>query len=209
MRDPDYTYEIDRDSQALAWTKVGDAMAEFVAQVSGASMADARAYLGRTAEPPTLSDDDLAMRAWKLDLSGISKAGTHTDVGTWLVNGPFHPFWRWWIVSAVHLRDVEGAPPAKLRVEGATHEIMVISLKPDEEITPERLEGGDLPYLAAEMTHQVVGLRDDQAEYLLELMVRYIGSGRISPDSDYRSMWPEILDNTAEHLRYGTHPSHN
>jgi hypothetical protein len=210
VRDPDYVFEIDRDSIALAWTKMGEAVAGMVAQVTGLSMDEAREVAREAGQGDSLElpDEELIMRAWKVELP---RRPEHTDVASWLVNGPFHPFWRWWTIHAIHLREQAGAEPPDVRVEGASHEVMILSHDPDHEMSPELVEAGQgSPHLTPiDLAHQVVGLHDEQAAQLVELMVRYIGSGRISPDQDFRGHWGPILDNTAEHLRFGTHPSWN
>lgn len=168
-----------------------------------------------------------ATRAWRIR---ESKAMTehhvrefgydHGGIDTWVVNGPYHPFWAWWHVSVVHLRPIPGAPPAQKQYPEAEYEFAIFSLDPDPAASghPERsyppdidaLEAGDpergLPgYLTpADAVIQFHGCTDEQAREVCELAVRAIVNGQ-SPDSDFRSWWERAIPNTVEHLATGGH----
>lgn len=165
-------------------------------------------------------------RAWRIRESpatneahaqswGHGSAGVGAD---FIVNGPYHPFWSWWYISAVHLRPLEGAPPPHLRFPGATHEIMCLSLDPEPRNgrpkTPnlERIEAGDveggLPGFLSppDWVVQVILPGDVKARQLVDLAVQRICAGQ-SCDSDFRSWWERSIQTTAEHLRLGGHPA--
>lgn len=148
------------------------------------------------------------VRAWMITAKPTAKAQEATVRG-WLLNGPFHPAWSYWIVSAIHLREIPGTPPPTIAVPGATHELLIISLQsppssPDRHPNPDDLES--LHYLLPpDVSRQVAGLTDDQAARICDLMVVRILAGHMSPDSDFRSAWNRAIDETAEHFAGGGH----
>lgn len=176
----------------------------------------------------TVRDPDFAgvARVWHITPTAASEAahegswgyGSASVGADYLVTGPYHPFWKWWMVSIVHLRPLEGAPPPHVRFPGATHEIMCLSLDPEPrngrpaEPDLDRIEAGDveggLPGFLQppDWVVQVILPDDDGARTLAELVVREIASGR-SCDSDFRSWWERTIQTTAEHVRLGGHPA--
>ena len=68
-----------------------------------------------------------AVRQAHIDSFGYPDAG----IDTWIVNGPFHPFWSWWHVGVVHLRDIPNCPPAQKKYPEAEYEFTVFTLDPD------------------------------------------------------------------------------
>jgi hypothetical protein len=149
-------------------------------------------------------------RAWRLDLDKAQGPDQSACVSEWLVNGPFHPFWTYWLVGAVHLRPIEGATQAPvINVPGASHEFLILSLDsppagavrpdPDDFKTFRILEPPDF-------VQQQIGLTDGQAIDITEQIVRAIVVLGWSPDSDYRRRWDETVAKTAEHARLGGHP---
>lgn len=148
-------------------------------------------------------------RAWRLDLTK-AKGDTTACIGEWLVQGPFHPFWSYWLVGAVHLRPIEGATQAPvINVPGASHEFLILSLDsppagtvrpdPDDFKTFRILEPPDF-------VQQQIGLTDEQAAEIVDGMVRAIVELGWSPDSDNRRHWDAVVGKTAEHARLGGHP---
>src|SRR5216117_356305 len=86
-----------------------------------------------------------------VELPDIPQAAT--TVASWLITSErYHPYFHQWLLSAVRLGDVEGFPPAHLQFEGATHEILAMTLNPEAgrfdlgRLVP-HLEAGDLPHL--------------------------------------------------------------
>lgn len=142
-------------------------------------------------------------RAWRSRYQSEDPADA-AGVCTWLVNGPFHPFWSWWIVGAVHLIDVPGIEPPKRRYPEAEHEIMIVSLNPEAGV-PEPDAPGASPLMPPDLTYQFDGLPREKVEEIVELMIDNIVAGRMSPDSDYRASWEAALDKTVEHYRLDLH----
>ena len=52
----------------------------------------------------------------------ISGEGWPATVAGYYIHRPAGLPWTWWQIAVVHLREVEGAPPAKIFLPGATHE---------------------------------------------------------------------------------------
>lgn len=163
-------------------------------------------------------------RAWKIEPSekvrkqyikewGYEPAGAGP---TWIVNGPYHPFWSWWYLAAVHLREIEGAPPPKISVPDASHEFLCMSLNPEPEKRPKipdiaGLRAGKDPTKCLpgfldppDFVVQVAGLDDAQAASVLDAVVRHIVAGT-SCDSDNRRYWENSIKGTAQHYREGVH----
>jgi hypothetical protein len=142
-------------------------------------------------------------QAWRSRLQ--SDAPEHqAHLAGWVINGPFHPFWSYWVLGVVSLAEMPGvAPPNKVYPE-AEYEIMIVSCDP-EHPTPDPDEAGWVTLSPADLVYQFDGVTDEQAIEIAELMVRQIVAGEMSPDSDYRAEWKRRLDTTVEHYKEGKH----
>jgi hypothetical protein len=117
-----------------------------------------------------------------------------------------HPFWSWYHISGIHLRDIPGVKPAHKQFSGASHEIQILSLNPKTNHDPDRLATGEqqLDYLTPmDLCHQVGGLTDDQFKSLVTEVVLAIVDGKASPDVDYREWWKSAIDHFAWAIREG------
>jgi hypothetical protein len=148
------------------------------------------------------------IQAWRI-AAPITEPAQQATLRSWLVHGGFHPMWTYWLVSTVHLRDIPGTPPPAITIEGATHEFTILSLEsppscPERHPNPDDLE--TIHHLIPpDVSHQLVGLTDEQAIAICDLMIQRIIDGQMSPDSDFRSHWNRALDATADHYRRGVH----
>lgn len=205
MRAPDKEALVDRKSAALLWVEAADAAATVIVDLFGVEVTP-----GRSA--PALADSELVVKCWNLRKpEKLARPDYNAHIAGWIINGPYHPFWRWWNLSIVHLRDIPGVEPAHVQFPGATHEVIIATINPERCSKPDidALERGtvQLPFLSPmDLVHQVILVSDEQAAELAELMINAILSGDYSPDSDFRGRWKSILDRTAEHLRLGGHP---
>jgi hypothetical protein len=215
-RKPDREGILSRTAPALVWAGVTDALLDGLASMTGLSresLADELARRGGGVDP--LAESDLTVRAWQIPLPQVPPTPDEgATLALWIVNGPFHPMWRWWQLAIVHLRPIPGVKPATLKRDGASHEVMILSLDPKREPDIDALDRGDYStfpgYLTPpDLVYQVVGLDDEQAVTLAEHMIEAIVAGRLAPDSDFRERWHHALDQTAEHLRYSGHPGLN
>lgn len=202
MRDPDDRGRLERQCDALRWLTLGP---QLVAQMGvPQTLAEASAM--------KVADEELEVWAWHVRFRALAPHESAT-VAYWLVNGPYHPHWRWWAVAAVHLRVVPGVDPPQLSRPDASHEIVIYSIDPtggDPDV--DAIESGErrLKMLTPiDLAYQVAGLSDEQAGVLVQLMVRSMMAGWMSPDQDFRGAWPNVIDATVEHIRFGGHPSRN
>ena len=156
---------------------------------------------------PTLSSP--AGKAWLLESK--SPVPDHQACLTaWLINVPrAHPFWQWWTVNMIHLRDIPGVRPAHKQYASAEYEFMIAAINPEQcpNPDPDKVDEG-YPFLhPLDVTEQFDGVSDAEAVRICEGAVRTILAGEISPDQDYRSWWHELIQNTVRHFKDGLHPA--
>jgi hypothetical protein len=119
-----------------------------------------------------------------------------------------HPFWSWYSVSGIHLRDIPGVRPPRRDKPNASHEVIIMALNPRMKPDPDKLATGEqsLDYLIPlDLEHQVEDLTDDQFKQLMQDIIVVIVEGRASPDQDWRQWWRSAIDATAQHIREGKH----
>lgn len=115
------------------------------------------------------------------------------SVGHWLVNSDvFHPAWNQWIVSCVTLAgECDGAAPVKIDANN-THEIVVFALDPEKPVTFDH--DGPWPHLRPiDHVIQIAAENDASARERVENAISMIEKGLLSPDSDFRSLWENVL----------------
>lgn len=153
-------------------------------------------------------------RAWKAAASSMSpelRAKWPAGLDLWLMHVPgAHPFWGWYILSGVSLRDIEGCPPAKRQSPDMTHEVILFALDPDYH--PDDTWCSDGPgrwsrhfLTPANLVEQVTAFTDDHLIELLFLFSRACCHGQACPDTDFRSANQQLIHTTADHLRRGLH----
>lgn len=152
-------------------------------------------------------------RAWLLDISKAperpSKAAT---VVSWLLNVPgAHPFWAYWTITVISLRDLPGVPPANKKYPEAEYEFMILAVNPEAcpEPDPAVVELEGHPYLEpVDVIEQYHGISDADSVRLAEGAVHAILAGHVSPDQDYRRAWKALIAGTVQHFSEGKHPLH-
>lgn len=154
--------------------------------------------------------------AWKLKtpLKAIEKAW-EACLESWILNGPgYHPAWAWWQVSVVHLRDIEGCPPAKKQYANAEYEFMIVAFNPARgtpdidliEVSVDWGNKGAHKFLfPLEVCKQFHGINDKQAAKICSAAISAIVNGYLSPDSDFRSAWNMSIEETVKHMAEGKH----
>ncbi len=165
-----------------------------------------------------MRDPDLSgvARAWKIDPTEIIK-DREDDPGlvTWLINGPYHPFWSWWMLAVVHLRDIPGILPPEKSYPEAEYELMILSLDPGtanirKQPDIDLIEAGNLDegmpgfLTPPDVVFQFHKVTEEQAIKIAEYAVQAIVNGR-SCDSDFREWWKVSLSKTVEHIVLGVH----
>lgn len=142
-----------------------------------------------------------------------------TALVSWICRCPGdHLLWNTWLIALVHLRDVDGIPPAHKQYAQAEYEVMFVSLVSGESATLEP-PAGQGPYVEidpddpktwrdlqpVDLAHQFHGVTDADAKRIVELAIRAMVAGTMSPDSDFRERWKRSLDATVSHFVQGVH----
>lgn len=154
--------------------------------------------------PPDLTGP--AGTAWKVQVSPNPMRGT-TDVARFVLHLPrVTPFWAWYVITVVHLRPMDGAPPAIVLVEGATHEVLVLAIDPNAGAPGDGWDLDDTTkaprWLSPlECVRQVTGLVDEGAVELAASLAHAAVDGLYVPDSDRRLPQEAMIDQLAAHLR--------
>jgi len=137
-------------------------------------------------------------RAWEWKLDTAQRPAM---VSTWLLDAPSaHPMWKSYLVAIVHLRAIDGAPPAKIHEPGATHEVVVMALNPDHEPNPDK--PGPIAYLSpANLVSQVTLGSDHAGKMLVRRLVEAFCIGELSPDTDWWQHQLRWLERTVAEIR--------
>lgn len=152
--------------------------------------------------------------AWEVALQPVGRRGKSDFDGTlayWIIRAPqSHPLWWWYSMTIIHLRPIAGVKPAHIEIPGATHELALIALNPEQPVPNlEEMEAGNFSSLKhlspPNLIQQFQVPNDAYAWYLGETAVKAIVDGIISPDTDFRSQWEQAIPETAKHLREGVH----
>lgn len=169
-------------------------------------------------EEPLEIPDNLvgpAGSARRLPLDGINNDAGAT-VAWWLLTGGWHPLWPQFSLSVVHLRPLEGRPPAHLQFEGATHELLVLALNPG---SPPRIHRAadvakGLPNVGGYLTppdvvHQFTAT-DEEMVRLASLCAYGCVGGLLNPSTDdsrryLREQWLASCLRTLAHIRGEVH----
>jgi hypothetical protein len=161
-------------------------------------------------EPDTLGASG---RAWKVGVPDETPDfQREAECGVWIVHAPHaHSVWWWYAVMVVSLREIPGAPPSRLQFPGASHELLIVALNPEEPLPDvDRWGAAGTPpvrYLTPiDQCVQFIVADDEQAQTLANLVVDVIADG-MSPDQDFRGWWQDCVAKTSEHLRLGGHPA--
>lgn len=139
-------------------------------------------------------------------------------VGQYVANVPgAHPLWQWWMISAIHLRPIDGVQPAKLSRPTSTHEFIILSMNPecgapDLDDFHAWLDGTrtSIPrrtaYLSPpDLVFQVDDATDEMTAEACRLLVKSFCDGTGSPDSDFRRFNEQAILATLAHMREGKH----
>lgn len=133
-------------------------------------------------------------RAWRYDLEAfyakIGKTPGDSCVEMWLFECPeAHPVWHSYVLSLVHLRPVmiNGVTlPTTLYLAGATHEIVLFALNPQE---PRDVLSYPHVLNPKNFAAQFIADSDATAAERIEATVQLIVNGDLNPDTDALSAW--------------------
>lgn len=128
---------------------------------------------------------------------------------TWFLHCPGQsPAWEHYQLSIIHLRPIDGVPPAHIRVAGATHEVMLVAIDPTSDPHPlDRRRRFLRPINVEEQVHLD---NDDQAVTLARDCARAVVDGILwaePPLSGQVEPWRTALIRTTAHLRGEPHAS--
>jgi hypothetical protein len=70
-------------------------------------------------------------RAWEMRMGPQARPDQAATIVGYVVTGPFHPMWSWWMVAVIHLRKIPGTHPAHKHYPEAEYELMIVSLDPE------------------------------------------------------------------------------
>lgn len=150
-------------------------------------------------------------RAWRVVVPDEARDWrSEGTVGQWIVCAPgYHPFWSWYAVGVLALRDIEGQDaPAIKHFPEAEYELLVVALDPEYPPPhPHRVGAERLRFL--EPVNQCVQFGDvggdGRANEILGLVVGAIVKGQLSPDDDHREAFEDIVLGTVDHYAGGVH----
>jgi hypothetical protein len=152
--------------------------------------------------------------AIRLDMPDMPEAAE--TVCSWLITAPvFHPAWSQYLLTVVRLRDgIPGFPPPKRQFPGATHELLVITLNPEQgpygADLCHRYARGGMPYLTpVNVTHQIEGT-DGEAAELARFAAWGVINGHLEPESSngaerIQADWKASLVKTLAHIQGEAH----
>lgn len=127
--------------------------------------------------------------AWRMDLDKLCESAAHRAcaVSQWLIFAPYaHPLWHSYALGCITLREVDGFPPAKINLPGATHEVLLFALDPGK---PYQTDAHPPVLNPANFCGQFIEPSDEAAAARIEATVRDVIEGRLNPDTDYTQWW--------------------
>jgi hypothetical protein len=153
-------------------------------------------HIDREKNPPTLAT--LSGAAWLLDEEALAqKHGPSAVVRAWIFFAPWaHPLWSYYTIGGLHLRPQPPLPPPKIAIAGATHEVYVAAMNP-EEIPDLFLDSRQLLHPFNFVAQWKVPERpnpvdlDRGARAKIDKTVQEILAGELNPDTDGRRGWIE------------------
>jgi hypothetical protein len=128
-------------------------------------------------------------KAWRinLDVWRTRYGKTGGEICGWIIEAPWaHPMWHSYMLSAVHLRPLDGLEPAVIYLPGATHEVMLYALNPEH--TP-ALDQFPKLLMPANFHGQWIEVSDEAACLKVEGCVDAVIAGQLSPDTDFTREW--------------------
>lgn len=120
----------------------------------------------------------------------------HTEAGkpfaaTWLLDAPWaHPVWSQYTLFVYDLTTPTAEPPI-VYLNGATHEMLLFALDPAHRVDPAQPASRQkiAKLHPANAGYQFRAASDEAAVERLQQIVDAIEARRLSPDTDFRSVW--------------------
>lgn len=114
----------------------------------------------------------------------------------WIIDAPWaHPVWKQYLVQLYDLTTPHDSGPVAVHLPGATHEFMIHALNPDYPIEKDAPIGSQQfrPLHPANYGYQIKAESDDAALNRVQELVDGIVAEKLSPDTDFRSLWDMLL----------------
>lgn len=160
-----------------------------------------------------------AGKAWLWDLPDEVRERFPASKREYLMCVPgSNPFWWWYVLMLIDLRDHEGSPPAHKEFIGAQYEIRVNALSPEHPV-PEPTGDAFSPDVPVQLVtldppdqiHQLGAMprQDVDACEFLDKVATAVVNGHLPPDSDFRATWKRSMELSYEHVTTGGHGGHS
>jgi hypothetical protein len=125
---------------------------------------------------------------------------TPLQSGTWVVQSiAANPFWSWYAILLVELRDVPGMPPAHVHVKGDTHEVTVWVLDPEFDSNYTQGAINDIAIVGTTLRGRLLEPLNhgyqwnagdfESASARCQMLFEEIRDGLLNPDPDARLIW--------------------
>lgn len=147
----------------------------------------------------------LGTEAWRSRMASVDEdPRVAANIEGWVVKGPYHPAWSYWMVGCIDLAEHPGVDPPKKQYPEAEFEVMIVSLDP-KCYPPDPDSPAGLTFLTPpDLVFQFDGVTREQAGEICSLVVDHALNGR-SLDSDFRAWWESALRETVAHYKAGRH----
>lgn len=133
-----------------------------------------------------------AGKAWEMVLEKLRMGQTGKDAGiaVWLIHCPSaHPWWSYYSLCLFHLRPLEGQPPAKIYLAGASYEITLFAMSPDWTSSIEDPRYFQNRLEPINFGAQFCASSDFEAKSFVLRSVVDVVEGCLNPDTDAIQQW--------------------
>lgn len=148
-------------------------------------------------------------------LTKLARAALDVARGTWLITSPgWHPLWSQYVLSIVSLEDHPDFPPPVIKFHGATHELLLLAINPDHQLTVEKVQNfcktGNLPYLSPINISEQFECIDEEIQQIAWLAARAVVNGHLNPEvadapTRIREDWLTACTKGLAHMRGEDH----
>lgn len=133
-------------------------------------------------------------RAWEVSGAGRDEVRVEqtASLGIWLIEAPMaNPLWSHYAATLLHLHDIQGAAPAVIRRQGATHELWIGTVDPKVENTIDPSDIRTFKMLTPpDLQEQLILPSNARAVEVARLAIQMCVDGRLSPDAEnHRQAW--------------------
>ena len=151
--------------------------------------------------------------AWELRATA-QRPDQEASLAVWLLYVPSaSPAWEYYYLAVIHLRDIDGVPPAHKDWPEAEYELMVLAVDPRCRPSAERAEAHKLQFLRpGNVRVQWDSTSDEYAAGMARDAVKAILNGVLPVEPEgivgARQLWQDAIRETADHYVDPTHGGH-